>query len=104
VRGEIDPQASMFSYVDLHDRDSKYCQSFRDIIESGDMKPLRLTARSPNLNAFSECCVKSIKVECLSKLIPFGEASLRRALREYLEHYYREGNHKGKDNIETNRQ
>jgi transposase InsO family protein len=83
----------------IHDRDTKYCQSFRDIIESGDVKPLRLPARSPNLNAFSERWVKSVKDECLSKLILFGEASLRRALREYLVHYHRERNHQGKDNI-----
>ena len=68
----------------IHDRDTKYCQSFRDIIESGDVKPLRLPARSPNLNAFSERWVKSVKGECLSKLILFGESSLRRALSEYL--------------------
>jgi transposase InsO family protein len=83
----------------IHDRDTKYCQSFREIIESGDVQPLRLPARSPNLNAFSERWVKSVKVECLSKLILFGEASLRRALREYLVHYHRERNHQGKDNI-----
>jgi Homeodomain-like domain/Integrase core domain len=83
----------------IHDRDTKYCQSFRDIIESGDVKPLRLPARSPNLNAFSERWVKSVKNECLSKLILFGEASLRRALREYLAHYHAERNHQGKDNI-----
>ena len=83
----------------IHDRDSKYCHSFREIIKSGDVKPLRLPARSPNLNAFSERWVKSVKVECLSKLILFGEASLRRALREYLVHYHAERNHQGKDNV-----
>ncbi len=83
----------------IHDRDSKYCHSFREIIKSGDVKPLRLPARSPNLNAFSERWVKSVKNECLSKLILFGEASLRRALREYLVHYHAERNHQGKDNI-----
>ena len=56
-------------------------------------------ARSPNLNAFSERWVKSVKDDCLSKLILFGEASLRRALREYLVHYHAERNHQGKDNV-----
>jgi putative transposase len=71
----------------IHDRDTKYCESFRNIIESGDVKTLPLSARSPNLNAFSERWVKSVKNDCLSKLILFGESSLRRALREYLVHY-----------------
>ena len=83
----------------IHDRDTKYCQSFREIIESGDVKPLRLPARSPNLNAFSERWVKSVKEECLSKLILFGEASLRHTLKEYLVHYHAERNHQGKDNV-----
>ncbi len=86
------------SYL-IHDRDTKYCESFRDIIESGDVKTLPLPARSPNLNAFAERWVKSVKVDCLSKLILFGETSLRRALREYLVHYHAERNHQGKDNV-----
>jgi putative transposase len=83
----------------IHDRDTKYCQSFRDIIESDDVKTLPLPARSPNLNAFSERWVKSVKDDCLSKLILFGETSLRRALSEYLIHYHAERNHQGKDNV-----
>lgn len=83
----------------IHDRDTKYCQSFRTIIESGDVKALLLPARSPNLNAFAERWVKSVKDGCLSKLILFGEASLKRALREYLVHYHAERNHQGKSNV-----
>jgi len=64
----------------IHDRDTKFTDSFRAIIRSGDVKPLKLPARSPNLNACAERSVKSVKDECLSKLILFGEKSLRRAL------------------------
>jgi putative transposase len=66
----------------LHDRDTKYTASFLTIIESVHVKTLRLPARSPNLNAYSERWVRSAKEECLSKLILFGERSLRRAMRE----------------------
>ena len=83
----------------IHDRDTKNCQSFRHIIESSDVKTLPLPARSPNLNAFAERRVKSVKEECLSKLILFGESSLRHSLREYLLHYNGERNHQGKGNI-----
>ena len=58
-----------------------------------------LPARSPNLNAFAERWVRSIKSECLSKLILFGEVSLRRTLTEFLKHYHQERNHQGKENI-----
>lgn len=83
----------------LHDRDTKYTDSFRTIIESGQIKTLQLPARSPNLNAHAERWVKSVKEECLSKLILFGERSLRRALQHYLTHYHQERNHQGRDNV-----
>ncbi len=51
------------------------------------------------MNAYAERCVRSVKDECLSKLILFGEASVRRALRNYLAHNRGERNHQGKDNI-----
>lgn len=82
----------------LHDRDGKFCLSFDEIIESGKVTPIRLPARSPNLNAFSERWVKSVKEECLGKLILFGESSLRRALQQYQVHYHEERNHQGKGN------
>src|SRR3981081_2479750 len=62
----------------LHDRDTKYTQSFGAIIKSGQVETLALPARSPNLNAYAERWVRSVKEECLSKLILFGERSLRR--------------------------
>jgi putative transposase len=83
----------------LHDRDTKYTQSFRAIIASGDVEPLVLPAHSPNLNAYAERWVRSVKEECLSKIVLFGERSLRRALNEYVEHYHAERNHQGNGNV-----
>jgi len=83
----------------LHDRDSKYCVSFRQLIEAEKVKVVVLPPNSPNLNAFAERWVKSVKEECLSKLILFGERSLKRALHRYEMHYQQERNHQGKDNL-----
>jgi hypothetical protein len=83
----------------LHDRDTKYSAAFRAIIESGDVETLRLPARSPNLNAYAERWVRSVKEECLSKIIPFGESSLRQAMKDYVAHYHTERNHQGKNNV-----
>ena len=82
----------------LHDRDSKFCACFQNTLWSAGIQPLRLPARSPNLNAFAERWVRSIKSECLSKLILFGEASLRRAVTQFIEHYHLERPHQGKGN------
>ncbi|MCP4982859.1 MAG: transposase [Gammaproteobacteria bacterium] len=83
----------------IHDRDTKFTDSFRAIVKSGHVEPLKLPARSPNLNAYAERWVKSVKEEALSKLILFGVSSLRCALREYVTHYHEERNHQGKSNI-----
>ena len=83
----------------LHDRDSKFCAEFRETLAAGDVKCLPLPPRSPNLNAFAERWVRSVKEECLSKLILFGEASLRRALTQFQEHYHSERNHQGKGTV-----
>ncbi len=83
----------------IHDRDTKYTDSYRAIVKSGHVEPLKLPARSPNLNAYAERWVKSVKEEALSKLILFGEASLRRVLSEYLVHFHAERNHQGKGNV-----
>ena len=53
----------------------------------------------PNLNAHAERWIRSIKEECLSKLILFGEKSLRRVVSDFLEHYHQERNYQGKDNL-----
>lgn len=82
----------------IHDRDRKFCWSFQKIIESVGIRRLALPPRSPNLNVFSERWVRSIKEDCLSKVILFGENSLRRAISEYVEHYHRERNHQGRGN------
>jgi transposase InsO family protein len=82
----------------LHDRDSKFCAAFDEVLASEGIDTLILPPRSPNLNAFAERWVRSVKEECLSKLILFGEASLHRALTEFVVQYHCERNHQGKGN------
>ncbi len=100
ARNAIDEESGCLRqhrYV-LHDRDTKFCAEFRETLAARGVKCLRLPPRSPNLNAFSERWVRSVKSECLSRLILFGEFSLRRVLTNFCEHYHAERNHQGKDN------
>ena len=83
----------------LHDRDAKFCAAFDDLLRCGGVHCLTLPPRSPNLNAFAERWVRSVKDECLSKLILFGESSLHRALHEFIAHFHSERNHQGKRNL-----
>jgi putative transposase len=59
---------------------------------------IRWPPKSPNLNAYPERFVRSIKDECLNRMIFIGEASLRRAIAEFMTHYHEERNHQGLGN------
>jgi len=80
------------------DRDAKYTQQFRRLVEEGRTEVIRLPPMSPNLNAHAERFVRSIKDECLNRMIFFGQASLRRAIGEFMAHYHEERNHQGLEN------
>ena len=82
----------------IHDRDPLYTRVFGEILESAGVQPIRLPPKSPNLNAYAERFVRSIKEECLTRVVPLGEGHLRRLVYEYIEHYHRERNHQGLDN------
>lgn len=82
----------------IHDRDPLFTAKFRDILKSAGVETARLPARSPNLNAFAERFVLSIKSECLDRMVFIGERRLRRAIEEYVEHYHLERPHQGLGN------
>jgi putative transposase len=83
----------------IHDRDAKFCPAFQHTIDEVGVRRVVLPPRSPNLNAYAERWVRSVREECLSRLILFGERSLRYALAEYGSHYHQERPHQGKDNV-----
>jgi transposase InsO family protein len=80
------------------DRDAKYSEQFRRLIRDSGTNVIRLPPMAPNLNAYAERFVRSIKDECLNRMIFIGQGSLRRAVAEYIEHYHRERNHQGMEN------
>jgi len=83
----------------IHDRDTKFCAAFQHIIDDAGIERVVLPPRSPNLNAYAERWIRSVKDEALSRLILLGEASLRHTLRAYGAHYHHERNHQGKGNV-----
>jgi putative transposase len=82
----------------IHDRERKYGPTFQQMIEAAGVKRVSLPPRSPNLNAYAERWVRSVKDDALARMILFGEGSLRHVLNEYMEHYHQERNHQGKGN------
>jgi hypothetical protein len=80
-------------------RDAKFSAAFDDVLRPAGVHCLTLPPRSPNLNSFAERWVRSVKEECLTKLILFGEESLHRALNEFTAHFHSERDHQGKGNV-----
>jgi putative transposase len=84
--------------VVFHDSDTKFTREFDDVLRGHDITVRRLRPLSPNLNAFVERWIQSIKHECLNHFIVFGEAHLNHLVHEYVEHYHTERPHQGVDN------
>jgi putative transposase len=82
----------------IHDRDPLFTAEFLRIIAAAGVESVKLPPRSPNLNAYAEPFVRSIKESCLERMIFFGEESLRTALQNFVAHYHAERNHQGLGN------
>ena len=77
------------------DRDRKWSASVREVFQGAGI-PVVLTPRqAPNANAYAERFVRSIKEECLDRMIPLGERHFRQAVQEFVAHYHGERNHQG---------
>jgi len=78
-----------------HDGDPSFTAEFTHTLGGAGVKPIKLRPRSPNLNAYAERFGRSIKEECLERMIIFGERGPRTAIQEYGLHYHFERNHRG---------
>ena len=80
------------------DRDTKYCESFRQVLQAAGVKIVLCPPRVPQCNAYSERFVRSIKEECLSQLIFLSEEHLQKTISLYVDHYRYRRNHQGIEN------
>jgi putative transposase len=79
----------------LHDRDSKYCAAFDRVFASDEVEVIHTPYRAPNANAFAESWVRSVREECLDRLIILNERHLHRVLSAYVEFFNRRRPHQG---------
>src|SRR5262249_53780235 len=82
----------------IHDRDPLYTQEFVAMPADAGIESVKLPPRSPNLNAYAERFVRTIKEGCRDQMILFGEDSLRNSTHQFLEHYHLERTHQGLGN------
>jgi transposase InsO family protein len=79
----------------IHDRDPLITTEFREVLRAARVETVKLPAQSPDLNAYAERFVRSIREECLSRVIPLGERHLRWVIGEYVRHYHLDRNRQG---------
>jgi transposase InsO family protein len=82
----------------IHDRHPLFTKEFRNMIADAGVESVKLPPRSPNLNAYAERFVRSIKESCLNRMMFFGEESLRAAIQNFVAHYHSERHHQGLTN------
>ena len=79
----------------IHDRDPLFTAEFLSTLGEAGVASVKLPPRSPNLNAYAERFVRTIKESCLERMILFGESGVRKATAEFMAHYHSERNHQG---------
>lgn len=82
----------------IRDRDCKFTADFDQILKDDGIETVRTAIRSPNMNAYAERFVQSIKTECLDHFVVFGDKHLRYLLDQYLAYYHSERPHQGLGN------
>lgn len=82
----------------LHDRDPRFMDVFDAILNQAGAAMQPIAPASPNLNAYVERWIQSIKHECLNHFIVFGERHLRHLIDEYITYYHTVRPHQGLGN------
>ena len=80
------------------DNDTRFSEAFCGVLTDEGVESVKIAPACPNMNAYIERFMRSIKEECLDQMIFFGEDSLRHAVNQYLIHYHDARNHQGLDN------
>jgi len=79
----------------IHDADTKFTRDFRKMLKQNGIKPVRIGPRRPNQNSIAERFVRTIKEECLSRFLVFGEDHLRYLIGRFMEYYHTKRSHRG---------
>jgi len=82
----------------IHDRDRLYTDAFINMLKAGGIEPLKSMPMAPNFSPFIERFIRSIKSDCLDRMLIFGEKHLRYCIENYIEHYHQERAHQSLDN------
>jgi putative transposase len=87
----------------IHDRDTKFSGGFDDVLRSEGMQVIRTPVRAPNANAYAERWVRTVRADCLDRILIVGRRHLDRVLRVYVRHYNEHRPHRALDLVPPDR-
>jgi putative transposase len=94
--GDLADRGRSFKFL-IRDRDTKFTASFDEVLRSEGIRVIKTPVRSPRANAYAERWVRTVRTECLDRMLILGQGHLERLLREYVGHYNRQRPHRGID-------
>ena len=71
----------------IHDRDAKFSHAFDEVVRTEGIKVIRTPVQAPNANAFAERWVRTLRADCLDRVLILGRRHLEYVLRVYRRHY-----------------
>jgi putative transposase len=71
----------------IHDRDSKFSRAFDEIFRTERISVIRTPIQAPNANAHAERWVRTLRADCLDRILILGRHHLEHVLRIYRRHY-----------------
>ena len=81
----------------IHDRDTKFSRAFDEVFRTEGIKVIRTPIQAPNANAFAERWVRTIRADCLDRIVILGRSHLEHVLRVYRRHYNEHRPHRALD-------
>jgi transposase InsO family protein len=79
----------------VHDRDPLYTKTFDAFVESSGTEIIKTSVCAPDMNAYAERIIQTLKHECLNKMIFTTQEQLEYAVSEFMTYYHRERPHQG---------
>ena len=96
LAGDLEEQGQRFKFL-IRDRDTKFTVSFDEVFTSEGIEIIRTPVRAPRANAYAERWVRTVRNECLDRLLLMGRAHTERVLLDYVSHYNEQRPHRGID-------
>jgi len=71
----------------VHDRDTKFSHAFDEVFRSEGIRVIHTPVQAPNANAYAERWVRTLRADCLDRILILGRPHLEHVLRVYRCHY-----------------